>query len=90
MCQGNYDFFVEADDTKGGLREAIDDLHPNATMLQILSRNAEAEGSDGQTGKHHMIIACHFGTYYMAKQVSIKPLLHAISDFKHKLKLLIS
>lgn len=39
--KGDYDFFVGCDDTKGGLKEAIDDMKKHASHLHVLSRSIE-------------------------------------------------
>lgn len=38
----NYEFLVECDNTKGGLKQAIDNLRKHATGLQVMSRNVES------------------------------------------------
>ena len=43
----NYEFLIECDNTKGGLKEATDDLKESTTRLHVMSRAKEEELSAG-------------------------------------------
>ena len=49
--KGDYDFFVNCDNTKGGLAAAVDILKSEAKFFQILSRNVETTDTDEDVGE---------------------------------------
>ena len=50
QSKGDYDFFVNCDNTKGGLQEAIEILRKKTKFFQVLSRNVEAAKNDDDIG----------------------------------------
>ena len=46
--KGFYDFFVSCDDTKGGLRRAVDTLKDTGYSLHVLSRNIGDSKDSGE------------------------------------------
>ena len=59
---GEYDFFVSCDDTKGGLNECIGDLKKVSESLTILSRNS-VDNADAGTCACMQVCVC-VGVYY--------------------------
>lgn len=48
--KGDYDFFINCDNTKGGLHEAVEILRKKSKFLQVLSRNVETAQNDDDIG----------------------------------------
>ena len=49
--KGDYAFFVACDDTKGGLKDAIDDLRNNVKSLNVLTRDSEIISKTDDAGQ---------------------------------------
>ena len=47
----DYAFFVACDDTKGGLKDAIEELKVKAKSLRVLSRDAKFMGTEDDAGR---------------------------------------
>ena len=51
QAHGDYDFFVSCDNTKGGLKKAIEALKEKAKFLHILSRNVDDTTNNDDVGE---------------------------------------
>ena len=50
QTKGDFDFFVNCDNTKGGLQNAIEIIRKQSKFFQVLSRNVDAAKNDDDIG----------------------------------------
>ena len=64
QSKGDYDFFVNCDNTKGGLQEAIEILKKKTKFFHLLSRNVEAANNDDDIGLYFRVKSVYDNVYF--------------------------